>query len=297
MQKSAYLSVQPSLNEDGPSFIGYPVALPYAEEFSTLHFHEQYEVGICNEGDSIFIVDNAYYYVSAGDAIFIPPGVHHFSRSLSKEQPCLCEFIYIRPQKVRELIAALTKDTEQAERILAHGESAIPPVLHNATEHKALTQLTELVRLCHVERPSLDALIPLKLSAFLVERYSDTLMKSDDFHPDGKAVSKGDDLICAIAEHLSIHYDREDTVSELAAMCHLSESQFSRRFIRVFGLSPIAYKHRIRSNVAIELLYHTDLSLQEISLRLGYATYTDFYRMFKKHHSLSPSEYRKSKTQ
>ena len=78
-------------------------------------------------------------------------------------------------------------------------------------------------------------------------------------------------------------------------MCHLSESQLTRRFIKLFGLSPIAYKNKIRCLVGSELLYHTDLSLEEISLRLGFTSYTDFYRLFKKNFSLSPSEYRKTK--
>ena len=288
--------MQPSLTEDGPSFIGYPVALPYAEEFSTLHFHDQYEVGICNEGESIFLIDNSYYYVSGGDVIFIPPGVHHFSRSLSEQAPCLCEFIYIQSDKIEDAIAYFTKDTETAKRIVHYCRHAIAPILHATQNPKLSKQLSELVRLCQVERPCLDALISLKLSALLVENYSDALLKSTDFHLEGNMVSQGDDLICSVAEYLSIHYDREDTVCDLAGRCHLSESQFSRRFIRVFGVSPIAYKHRIRSHVASELLYHTDLSLQEISLRLGYLTYTDFYRMFKKHHGISPNEYRKSKT-
>ena len=152
-----------------------------------------------------------------------------------------------------------------------------------------------MVELCTIDRPHLDALIPLKLSAFLFEAYSNSLMEPLASQSLPKTIEKGDELITSVAEYLAIHYDQNDTVKELSQMCHLSESQLTRRFLKIFGTSPIAYKNQIRTHVACELLYHTDLSLEEISLRLGYTSYTDFYRMFKKSFSLSPSEYRKMK--
>ena len=296
MQKQAYLSRQPAHSEDGPSFIGYPVALPYREEFSTLHFHEQFEIGICHEGESIFLIENEHYYVCAGDAIFIPPNVHHFSRSINENAPCLCEFVYVKEQRVRELLAQSCREGELAERIFSRTARSIPPILHPSQDPKATSALRDMVALCTIDRPYLDALLPLKLSSFLLLAYSDSLMETTAPQSAPKIIQKGDELISALAEYLATHYDRNDSVRELSQMCHLSESQLTRRFLKIFGTSPIAYKNQIRTHVARELLFHTDLSLEEISLRLGYTSYTDFYRMFKKTFSLSPGEYRKTKT-
>ena len=293
MQKQAYLSHQPPLYADGPSFIGYPVALPYSEEISTLHFHEQFEIGICNEGESIFLIDNEYYYVKEGDAIFIPPNVPHFSRSLSERAPCLCEFVYIQSDKIEALLASALKNEEIALQVLTRTGFITPPVLHPAEHPREVAKLFQIIRLCTIDRPHLDALIPLELASFLLEAYGTSLKEPIQNEP--HAIEHGDDRISSVAEYLSIHYDQNDSVKALSQMCHLSESQLTRRFIKLFGLSPIAYKNKIRCHVGCELLYHTDLSLEEISLRLGFTSYTDFYRMFKKNFSLSPSEYRKTK--
>lgn len=295
MQKQAYLSRQPAHSEDGPSFIGYPVALPYSEEISTLHFHDQFEIGICNEGESIFLVDNEYYYVSAGDAIFIPPNVPHFSRSLSERAPCLCEFVYIKSEKIEDLLALSLKEGDTATRVLTWAKKTLDPILHPTEQPRAVEKICDIVSLCTIDRPHLDALIPLALASFLLEAYGTSLKDAAATQEEPHTIKKGDELISAIAEYLSIHYDQNDSVNALAKMCHLSESQLTRRFLKLYGLSPIAYKNQIRTHVARELLFHTDLSLEEISLRLGYTSYTDFYRMFKKNFSLSPSEYRKTK--
>jgi YesN/AraC family two-component response regulator len=51
--------------------------------------------------------------------------------------------------------------------------------------------------------------------------------------------------------------------------------------------------NEIRIRKAKELLIVTEMSIQDISLEVGYANITSFNRMFKKQIGMSPGEYRK----
>ena len=89
-------------------------------------------------------------------------------------------------------------------------------------------------------------------------------------------------------------YTRYDvTVKELAASCHLSESRFSHLFKEIMGKSPMSYLLDLRLNKAKELLEDTELSVLAISEALGFSNQFYFSRQFKKHTTLSPTEYRR----
>jgi len=88
--------------------------------------------------------------------------------------------------------------------------------------------------------------------------------------------------------------DEDISLDELAAEAQLSSFHFSRMFKQNFGVPPRVYLTRLRLEKACELLEHTDLSVTEIALEVGYSSNPVLARMFSKHMGMSPSEYRKS---
>ena len=59
------------------------------------------------------------------------------------------------------------------------------------------------------------------------------------------------------------------------------------------GKSFIKLIHIQRINVAAEYLRHTNASIEQISLKVGYENPSYFYKIFRKFLGISPSEYRK----
>ena len=110
-------------------------------------------------------------------------------------------------------------------------------------------------------------------------------------------VSHGIGAAVSIAEHLSLFYHLSESCAELASACHLSESQLRRQFVRAYGISPIAYRNRLRCRIAKELLSNRQLTVSEITQRIGYRAVADFCRAFRKEYGLSPTEYRKQHAQ
>lgn len=83
------------------------------------------------------------------------------------------------------------------------------------------------------------------------------------------------------------------SLDELASEAQLSSFHFARMFKESVGVPPRVHLTRLRMERACELLKHTDLSITEIALEVGYSSNQVLARVFLKHHQTSPSEYRR----
>ena len=291
MQKQAYnihFHPVPVPTSDELYFDTSPTPLPYTESISTLHYHDKYEIGICESGEGLFLSERIFSSVSQGDLIFIPPNKRHYSRSFAKDAPCLCRFVHPKAHKIHDLILHLTECEEETTAILSVTDHHIPPIIHPSEHPEEAAILSDLIRSCHVGVKHLSETVELRLALFLLEAHH-------TFQPRTEIVNSptySDEAVAAVASYLTTHYDCRDTVADLARLCHLSESQLRRRFLAVYGIPPIAYRSRLRTAVAKELLAHTTLSIAEISDRVGYGDVCDLYRAFVKYIGQSPSTYR-----
>lgn len=93
-------------------------------------------------------------------------------------------------------------------------------------------------------------------------------------------------------EYIESHYTQNITISTLAEICHCSESGIFKMFRKATGVTPITYKHNIMIQQALELLSHTNLSIEEISNRTGFASSNYFRTVFFKLTGKTPKELR-----
>ncbi len=101
----------------------------------------------------------------------------------------------------------------------------------------------------------------------------------------GSVIDKG-------VEFLNSHYFENPSVKHLAKLCFVSEVYFRRIFKEKFGISPIEYKNLLRMKKAKQYLDYGEISINEISDSLGYATVSHFIKQFKTFYGLSPLSYR-----
>lgn len=78
----------------------------------------------------------------------------------------------------------------------------------------------------------------------------------------------------------------------LAGIAGLSRFHFSRAFKASFGLSPHKYVQQERLRRACELMEHTDSSITDIALQVGFASSSELARTFKLLKGFSPRQYR-----
>lgn len=84
-------------------------------------------------------------------------------------------------------------------------------------------------------------------------------------------------------------------VQDLADNLGLSTSQTYRIIKKECGLSPHELIEQIKTKKACEMLQKTNISIQEISLLLGYEYVSHFFLVFKKNTGFTPGEYRNQK--
>ena len=102
--------------------------------------------------------------------------------------------------------------------------------------------------------------------------------------------------IARAIQHMNRYCDSNMKLDDYADMCCMSKYHFARVFKQVTGLSPLAYRNRIRIEYAKELLINSFLPISEISATLGFISPAYFSDVFKKSNGMSPKEYRESKT-
>lgn len=94
-----------------------------------------------------------------------------------------------------------------------------------------------------------------------------------------------------IKKYLLEHYREQIEIDQLARLIRRSPNYTISVFREVLGCSPIKYVHQLRIMEACNLLLTSDMTIVNISSYLGYYDTSYFFRMFKKHTGVSPSEF------
>lgn len=95
-----------------------------------------------------------------------------------------------------------------------------------------------------------------------------------------------------------VHNHRQEmvTMNDMARLCHLSPSYFSRLFRREMGENFINYVNRIKVQWAKERLHSSNDSVVQIAQELGYMDSSYFISVFKKFEGTTPLAYRQHKS-
>lgn len=96
----------------------------------------------------------------------------------------------------------------------------------------------------------------------------------------------------AVLAHVLANYGEPLETPALAALVHLSVSQFDRRFKQLFQVTPQDYILRVRLNAATQALLNSNRSMAEIAAACGFYDQSYFTKQFRRWSSLTPSAYR-----
>jgi AraC family transcriptional regulator, L-rhamnose operon transcriptional activator RhaR len=273
---------------DFPIFLNREV-----ESFSLpMHEHDFVEISLVEKGSGFHYVNDQIIPVQQGHLFFLPLGTAHVFRPASpnKAQPLvICNFIFrsellvpfkhlfpeqsnlykllFEPhlaesrwfylQDKHRLYARLLDQsfTEYYQRL-----SSYRSVLH--------AQLLQLLLLMEREHVSLEQNVP-EVSSFTRKKVKDAIV------------------------YVHSNYSEPLTLQMLAEMTNMSPSHFQKLFKEATGQPLNQYLQFTRIQASCELLMETDLSVQEIAGRVGYADMKFFYQLFRKMTGVTPLEYRK----
>lgn len=101
-------------------------------------------------------------------------------------------------------------------------------------------------------------------------------------------------VVSQTAEYIEQHPDEDLFRERLAGMVFMNPDYLDRLFRREKGMSVNKYVLGIRIRLAERLLSTTDLSISEISMRVGYSSMSNFSAMFKRNAGVTPFDFRQA---
>jgi transcriptional regulator GlxA family with amidase domain len=102
----------------------------------------------------------------------------------------------------------------------------------------------------------------------------------------------GDATIHRAEAWLRNHFPEEVDIDELSQELAMTPRTFLRRFKQATGETPLGYLQRLRIEASKPMLEEDRMTVQEVSLAVGYDDVAFFRDLFKRHTHLSPSLYR-----
>jgi len=95
-------------------------------------------------------------------------------------------------------------------------------------------------------------------------------------------------------EFVNGHFSEEIRLSDVASLCYLSESSFSRMFKKEQGMNFSEYVMKMRIRRACELLSNAAIQVKAVAFSVGFNDLSYFTRIFKRYIGVTPSHYQRS---
>jgi YesN/AraC family two-component response regulator len=253
------------------------------EHFDNLpHKHSFYEICYVVNGRGHYIEEDVVYPVSRGTFFCTRPGRKHQIKS--KEGMFIYYVAFELDQKLSSHgMASTYQDMYSSNKIVVdHAEHTPAAMIWNAL----VNQCSEPNKL---KAESIICLVQSLLLSFYPlfidksESNGIPLVRNKSFNVLMKNVTR------YIKDNLSENLKLEETASYF----HLSGRHLSRLFQHEYGQSFKAYIQSERIKQAKQLLQNTDLSIQEVSERVGIPSIHYFSTFFKKLNGVSPNQFRK----
>lgn len=108
--------------------------------------------------------------------------------------------------------------------------------------------------------------------------------------------SSGEQLINEISNFINENYaDNSLTVLTIAEKFNISRQSMLAQFKQVKGMKPSDYITAVRIKHAMDILQNTDLTISQITQKVGYVSEDTFTRSFKKVTGITPGKFRETK--
>ncbi len=254
--------------------VDYPVyCFEYIQRTSShkkVHYHNGFEIGVCLDGEGIFLVKNKVYAFSKGCVTFISSSQPHIAQS-PNDYPS--RWLYL---------------TVDWDRLFSAKE---PEVVQNVIRDDGMARLVELIYNEAQRRgESSVAIVTHLLNALILEFLRSENEGELGEPPSAKVI---DPKIYASIKYIINHYREPLTVGDLAAESNYSLNYFRRLFTEQTGETPLNYITNIRLRMAAILLRSSERTVADVAESCGFSTLSTFNRCFRSKYGSSPAKWRK----
>ena len=252
------------------NFGGY-FSIPKNEDWSFgKNRFEQCKFYFITGGRCVIEIEGKPYLAQAGDWFFIPAGVEH-SYYNEKDEPFQKYWFHFDLYPNLDFFNLLR----------------LPYLVKADAQGRALRLFKRIIKL-HKSNELTDKLTVKACVLNLLAEYVKAAA------PEGVTVSsRVETRLHELLKFINENLDKSLSNCVLAEKYFTHPNHFIRAFKEKTGLTPAKYIKNRRMETAKRLLETTDLSIAEITEKIGLIEPTHFSRLFKEYYNFPPTEYRK----
>lgn len=256
------------------------------------HFHSYIEILYCINGTYDVILNGKHHNFAHGDLLLINSKEVH---QINIESAPPGQYIVLRfePEIVYNSMFHNYLELKYVLPFMLEGSSHQKVIKKEAIEDTFIPELFyDILKEFQTESYGYELAIKNHIGRIFlwVLRY---------FHQKGADFtirSSYDDLLKRLQpslDYVLTHYNEEIRATDMADLCHMSSSYFSRTFNQQMHMSFNEYVNHIRIMEAEKLLATTTQNITEIAQLVGFSTTSYFIKLFKVYKNISPKQFQK----
>ncbi|MBQ9120863.1 MAG: AraC family transcriptional regulator [Clostridia bacterium] len=266
-----------------PIYIRRDLLSNFSNYAAESHWHEDIELIVALSGEMQYNVNGEIVTLNEGEGILVNAKQLHHGFSEARHE---CDFICILFHPILMCLTRVT-DHDYASRILESGA----PYFHLSPKIAWQSRIIEHIKDIWDKKD--ETVAPLYAQGKLCLLWSELLTQTERM----KAPKGSDGKLTTLKNMIGFiheHYKEKITLEEIAKSGYVSKRSCGMIFLEYQNKTPIEFLTDYRLRKSIELMKHSELTILDIALSVGFSSASYYAETFRKSFGVSPVEYRKA---
>lgn len=253
------------------------------------HYHPEYEIALINKGSGELIIGNSIHFFNPGDLLFLGPNIPHLWKSKETNSK--------KGSTVEQLIIQFPHDFLGRELFDKYEFQSIRSILQKSTLGIVFKERTRetIIKKINVMQKAGDferLMLLLSMLEIMASTSEYSTVSSPGFlntfaHHDEERMNK-------LYNYTLLNFQKEITTNEIASIFNMEESSFCRYFKKRTKKTYMQFLNEVRLGFACKILLDNVFSVNQVCIKCGFKSISNFNRQFKIFAGKTPKEYRKS---
>ncbi|MDQ6420431.1 AraC family transcriptional regulator [Paenibacillus sp. LHD-117] len=263
-------------------------SIPEGRGVNDLHWHEELQMTLVTKGKLTIQINGINYDLDTGQAIFINKSVLHVVTYLSHDGE------YVSFNFPEKLLAFYSDSAMEKNYVLPYTNSFLLSLEIKGDvewQNQVLQLLWDMKKEFEKKKTwGWQYEVSIKTVRLWLILISNISLSSEE---SSKHNRREQERLQLMLSFIHQNYTNHITLKEIAAIAHLSVSECTRSFKKSIHMTPYNYLIKYRIKRSCELLESNKYTITEIAGRVGFNHVNHFIQSFKKHHGITPKEFRK----
>lgn len=266
-----------------PIYIRRALLSNYPQYRAPSHWHDDVEFIAVLSGEMKYDVNGECICLNRGEGIFVNARQLHYGFSNTRTE---CDFLCVL---FHPIILCSSVAMKQQFVLPLLENSNVPYIKFTQKEswHRLIFQNLEKI---YTERSS--AVAPVKVYSLFLDIWAELVQHADAVQKSKVPADNNLILLKNMIGFIQKNYQEKLSLADIARSGAVGQSKCCKLFREYLSQTPTAYLTFYRLNKSMELLRHTDMTVSEIALKVGFGGASYFSETFQKWMGLTPTEYK-----